>query len=274
MRSPLTIILALTVTMITSANDPVPAPVVGVTEPGEQIDLSFPEAGVISLIDIEEGSAVKVGERLAQLDCRVLEAQLEIAQMRAESTAAVQSASATLDMRKERLAQLERLAANERANSDELSRARSENAIAHSDLQLAREATLEFALEAKQIQAQIEQRTLRAPFDGVVARIHRDPGASVSTQDGPVVSLVQLISLDLVVHIDQRRLEGLTVGQEIPVEALDRPVKAIGKVAFISPVVDPSSGTARLRLVLANEDGRHRSGVKYRIDLSEPVTQP
>lgn len=274
MRSLHAIILALTVTMVTSADDPPATPVVGVTEPGEQIDLSFPEAGVIRLIDVEEGEPVKAGQRLAQLDCGVLEAQLGIAKMRAESTAAVQSASATLDMKKERLTQLERLAANERANSDELSRARAENAIALADLQLAHEATLEFALEAQKIQAQIEQRTLRAPFDGVVARIERDPGASVATQDGPIVSLVQLVALDLVVHIDHRRLEELAVGQEIQVEALDRPVKAIAKITFISPIVDAASGTTRLRLSLPNEEGLHRSGVKYRVDLSVPVTQP
>ena len=268
------IILALSVTMVTSADDQPSNLFVGVTEPGEQIDLSFPEAGIISVIDIKEGDTVKASQRLAQLDCGVLEAQLEIAQMRAESTAAVQSASATLDMRKERLAQLERLAANDRANSDELSRARAENAIALADLQLAREATLEFTLEAKQIQAQIEQRTLRAPFEGIVSRIHHDPGASVSSQDGPIVSLVQLSELDLVVYIDHRRLEGLAVGRAIDVEALDRPVKAVGKIAFISPVVDPASGTARLRLTLPNGDGAHRSGVKYRIDLPGPVKQP
>jgi hypothetical protein len=142
------------------------------------------------------------------------------------------------------------------------------------DLQLAREAAQEFALEARQIEAQIEQRTLRAPFDGVVARVHRDPGAGVSTQDGPVISLVQLAQLDLVVHIDHRRLDGLAVGQELSVEALDRPVKATARIAFISPVVDASSGTARVRLELPNGDGAHRSGVKYRIDLADPVTQP
>jgi len=274
MRAPLVILLAITGVFMTSASDSLSSLLVGVTEPGEQIDLSFAEPGVISLVEVKEGGEVKAGDRLAQLDCRVLEAQLEIARMRAASKAAEQSASATLVMRTDRLAQLERLAANERANVDEVSRARADHAIALADVQLAREAAREYALEARQIEAQIEQRTLRAPFDGVVARVHRKPGAGVTTQDGPVISLVQLAQLDLVVHIDHRRLDGLAVGQEITVEALDRPVKATARIAFISPVVDASSGTARLRLELPNADGAHRSGVKYRIDLADPVTQP
>jgi len=274
MRVTLAILLVLTGFSMTPANDSLSSLIVGVTEPGEKIDLAFAEPGVISLVEGKEGSAVKAGDRLAQLDCRVLEAQLEIAKMRAASKAAEQSAAATLEMRTERLTQLERLAANERANADEVARARADHAIALADVQLAREAAQEFALEARQIEAQIEQRTLRAPFDGVVARVHRDPGAGVSTQDGPVISLVQLAQLDLVVHIDHRRLDGLSVGQELSVEALDRPVKATARIAFISPVVDASSGTARVRLELPNGDGAHRSGVKYRIDLADPVTQP
>jgi len=241
--------------------------VVGVTEPGEQIDLSFPEPGVIRTLAAEEGASVKKGDLLAQLDCRVLEAQLEIARMRAESTAAVQSAGATLEMRRQRLSQLERLAATDRANADELARARAEHEVALADLQLVREETLEHALEARQIEAQIEQRTLRAPFDGIVSRIHREISASVAPQEGPVVTLVKLDRLDLVVHVDHRRLEDLEQGRELRVTALDRDLSATGTVAFISPVVDPSSGTARIRISLPNPEGVHRSGVKYRVDL-------
>ncbi len=242
-------------------------PLIGVTEPGDLIDLSFPEPGIIRHLAVKEGDAVKSGQLLAQLDCRVLEAQHEIARMRAASTAAVQSAEATVEMRGRRFQQLETLAASDRANAEELSRARAEHQIALADLQLAREATAQSDLEARQIEAQIEQRTLRAPFDGIVARVHRELAASVSPHEGPVLTLVRLEELDLVVHLDHRRLDGLEVGAEIPVAALDRPLAATATLAFISPVVDAPSGTSRLRLTLPNADGVHRSGVKYRIDL-------
>ncbi len=243
---------------------------VGVTEPGRRIELSFPEPGVIRRIDVAEGAAVKSGDMLVQLDCRVLEAQLEIARRRAEGLAAIQSANASVKMRQQRLEQLERLAETDRANAEELSRARAEAEIALADLELAREDAVEHALEAKQIEAQIEQRTLRAPFDGVVADIHREVGASVGSQDGPVLTLVKLDELDLVVHLEQRLLDRIQVGEEVPVTALDRPVSTKARIEFISPVVDASSGTARVRLLLPNAEGQHRSGVKYRIDLPEP----
>ena len=256
--------------MVPGSTSPKNGDIVGVTEPGEQIELSFPESGVIRRIDVKEGEAVKEGQLLAQLDCRVLEAQFEIAKMRAASTAAVQSASASVEMRAKRLSQLQALAENDRANSDELSRAKAEHEIALADLQLAREAAFEAEAEARQIEAQIETRTLRAPFDGVVARIYRENSASVSPQEGPVISLVSLGELDLVVHIDHRRLDGLATGIEVPVHALDRPVSGKATIAFVSPVVDASSGTARLRLTLPNAGGEHLSGVKYRIDLPRP----
>lgn len=272
MRYPASLLTILFVTFASATEEAKSTllPVIGVTEPGQQIDLAFSEAGVIRVVEVKEGDIVKSGALLAQLDCRVLETQHEIAKRRAESTAALESATATMEIKKERLAQLEKLAANARANADELARARGESSISQAEFQLAQEAKAENLLEAELIKAQIEQRTLRAPFDGVVASVLRDPGASVLPQDGTIISLVQLDQLDLVVHIDHQRLDGLVVGQEVKVDALDRPVTAMAKIAFISPVVDASSGTCRIRFVLPNGDRKHLSGVKYRIDLQGP----
>lgn len=245
--------------------------VIGVTEPQEQIDLTFPESGVIRALEVEEGERVSEGQVLAQLDCRVLDSQLAIARMRAESPAGVQSATATLDMRKQRLEQLEKLAASQNANADELARARAEYEIAQADLQLAHEEVAQHELEAQQIEAQIEQRTLRAPFDGIVARLHQEKAASVSPNTGPVLTLVKLDQLELVVHLDHRRLDGLQTGQSVGVTAVDREIGGTGTIEFISPVVDASSGTARVRITLPNGDGVHRSGVKYRVHLPGPA---
>lgn len=267
MRTPSLVSAILLLVFAAAASEPSPGAVVGVTEPGQSIDLSFPEPGVIRKIEVEEGDRVAVDDILAQLDCRVLEAQHETARMRAASTAAIQSATAALELKQRRYEQLEALAEGNRASGDEFARARAEHEIALAELQLAREANAEAALEARQIEGQIEQRTLRAPFDGVVARIHRERSASVSPQEGPILTLVRLDELDLVVHIDHRLLDGLGVGAEVPVQALDRPVAATARIVFISPVVDASSGTARIRLSLPNPDGTHLSGVKYRVDL-------
>lgn len=244
-----------------------PDAVTGVTEPQKSLELSFPESGVIRAMAVEEGDAVKEGQILAQLDCRVLEAQLKIAKMKAESPAAVKSASATLEMRQHKLDQLKKLAASQNANADELARAKAEFEIAEADLVLAHESVAAHAIEAEQIEAQIEQRTLRAPFDGVISRITRDIGASVTTNDGPLISVVKLDRLDLVVHVDHRRADGLTPGKVLTVEAVDRPVTGTATIEFVSPVTDASSGTVRVRLALPNEQGQHRGGVKYRVVL-------
>jgi RND family efflux transporter MFP subunit len=241
--------------------------VIGVTEPEENIELTFPEAGVIRKIEVKEGDAISRDQLLAQLDSRVLESQLKIARMKAESSAAIQSANATLEMRRHRLEQLQKLAASQSANADELARAKAEYEIAQADLQLANEAAAEHALEAQQIEAQIEQRTLRSPFDGVVARIHESVGASVSPNQGTVIQLVRLEHLDLILHLDHRRLDTLSPGQVVKVEALDRPVTGEATVDFISPIIESSSGTVRVRLSLENQKGDHRSGVKYRVLL-------
>ncbi|MCB1088729.1 MAG: efflux RND transporter periplasmic adaptor subunit, partial [Verrucomicrobiae bacterium] len=211
--------------------------IIGTTEPQKKTELSFPEYGVIREILVKEGESVKKDQVLARLDCRVLESQLQIAKMKAESTAAIQSARATLEMRSHRYEELQKLALSQKTNDDEVARAKADFEIAQADLQLANEAAQEHALEALQIDAQIEQRTLRSPFDGMVARIVPSVGTTVTPQSAALVTVVKLDHLDLVAHVDHRRIDALKEGQEVTVEAVDRPVTGTGTIEFISPVV-------------------------------------
>ena len=73
--------------------------VVGVTEPSEEIDLAFPEVGILAEIAVEEGDEVAAGELLARLDSRIYENREKIATLKAKSEAAIRSATATLEMR-------------------------------------------------------------------------------------------------------------------------------------------------------------------------------
>lgn len=255
--------LLLSVAPVSAANEQV----IGVTEPEQEVDLSFPESGTIRVIAVEEGARVKAGAVLAQLDCRVHETRLKIAKIRAASQAEIKSATAKLRMNERRLAQLEKLAAQGSANEDELARARADFAIAESELELAREAAAEAKLQAQQIEAEIEQRTLRSPVDGIVARISPEVAETVSPADGSVISVVSLGRLDLVIHVDHRLADGLKTGQKIPVRAADRDITGQASIEFVSPVTDASSGTVRIRLSLENGDGRHQSGVKYAVQL-------
>lgn len=79
-----------------------------------------------------------------------------------------------------------------------------------------------------------------------------------------------LDELDLVVHIATELAEQLHEGDEVMVErsgTLSANGPSAARVIFISPVVDASSSTRRVRLSLDNRKRDHVSGVKYLVRL-------
>lgn len=249
---------------------------IGVSEPAHLVNLSFPESGIIGQIAVKEGEDVAPGQLLASLDNRVLEAQHRIALIRSDSSAQIKSSKALMDMRLRRLQKLVQLSAQGSAHDDELAKARSEYTTAEAEASLASEKSEEHKLEAAQIEAQIAQRTLRSPIPGVVTRIYREVAENVSQSDAVVLTVAQLDTLEIVMHIDPPSAAKLRVGQKLLIQALRGEASDEAEVVFVSPVTESSSGTNRVRLVVDNKDGRHRSGVKYRVQLEDGVasTEP
>lgn len=247
-------------------------PIIGITEPVEEIDLAFPEVGIIAEIAVAEGQLVQKRDLLARLDSRSHEARQKSAAMKAKSEASIRSAKAELELREKRLEKLRGLGAGN-TNPDELARASVDYETALSRYELAMEESTQAKFELEQITIEIERRTLRSPIDGVVTRIHRDEAESVGGGDTLVMSVVNLDQLDLIVHIETELAEqmakmGTVIVDRVGYERGEFLIDA--EVNFVSPVVDASSGTRRVRLRIDNEEGRHVSGVKYQIQLSGP----
>lgn len=249
--------------------------VVGTTVPVREVQMSFPEAGIIEEIAVEEGESVKQGQLLSKLDTRVLDVALRLAVVKAESQAAEKSAAASWNLRKRRFDELTRLARSGSANKDEVARAEADFEIAEANLDTAREETRSRIIEVEQIRAEIKRRTLLAPFDGVVTRIHREISENFQPGQDAVLTVVQLDELHLVLHFDHRLARQLKTGQLIPVRnagfgpETNPGAPIMARVVLVSPVTDPASGTTRVKLALDNTKRQHRAGLKYAVDLAE-----
>lgn len=212
--------------------------ILGYTEPYRIITVSSSEAGVISEMLVKEGATVKKGDVLAKLDLGTYLAELDIA--RAE-----QKQQAT---RKQRL---EDLTGSARATPEELDKARTDLAI--------KEA------QVRKIEAQIENRTLRSPVDGVVTEIKRDPSESVSATQPHVLTVVQIDTLAVNFFLPPARARDLKEGGSATLTLLDSNEKISGTVEFISPVIDPASGTVRVKFVVENSARKFRAGARCTI---------
>jgi RND family efflux transporter MFP subunit len=252
-----------------------PVTVIGYLEPYQSIELNPTETGMIEAINVSEGDVVKKGAPLLNLNKRVLEAQLSIAQIQAESISAIEVAAADLELTKERHGKLAQLKKSGTAHSSEFARAEADLKKSEAQLNIANEEKRIAVFRVEEIQAQIEERILRSPIDGVVLEINRDIAeSSIPSQEGPrsgaLVKVAQIDKLRLVVHAPSAHADELAVGKTLRVRVLgqsslspDREASAVeasGIIEFISPTIDPSSETLRTRLVVDNTDGKLRSG--------------
>ncbi len=206
----------------------------GYTEPYRMARMSFPETGVIVELPVREGTAVQSGEILARLDYQVLQTELNIAREQ-------------LRIRQLRFEKLKELQALGSVSPDEFERARA-------DLYMDEE-------RAKRIEAQIENRTLRAPFDCVVVEIKREISESVSSASTHVLTVVQLNRLLVNLHLSPAEAFRLSPQEQVDL-TLDEPGVIKARVDFVSPVIDAASNTVRVRFLIENPQGEYRSGVR------------
>lgn len=211
------------------------APIIGYTEPYKIITVSAAESGVIAELPVKEGDAVKAGQLLAKLNNDVFAAELQVA--RAEAMLAA--------TRNDRVNELAR---SGKATPEELERARTETTIKDANV--------------RRISAQIENRTMRSPVDGVVTEIKRDPSEAVSPTQPQVLTVVQIDKLVVNLFLPPDRARSLKAGDTTALELLDPAEKVAASVEFVSPVIDPASGTVRVKFVIENTAGKYRAGAR------------
>jgi Cu(I)/Ag(I) efflux system membrane fusion protein len=117
-----------------------------------------------------------------------------------------------------------------------------------------------------------------SPFDGVVSEAPMKVGASVKPGD-TLMRVLNLSDLWLWASFYESEVELLRTGQPLIVTLPALPNRSFeGKIAVISPTIDPVKRTAMVRINLPNPDGKLKPGmyanVVVEIDAGEGLTIP
>ena len=228
-------------------------------EPNQIVDISSPFRGRISSIDVRNGDQVTAGQLLAQLDTHVLEANLASAEVAASFRGRIDAARALATMRKNRYIMLQELEKSGNARPEEMKRADTDLAMAQAQLQSALDDNRLKKLEADIIRAQIDEKKLRSPIDGIVVKIHKQQAELIGGNDQQgFMTIVQLDPLKAVFHLPQDVTAEMHPGEQINIAASNRSVT--GKIDFISPVINAQSGTIEVSIIIPNSDHSLTSG--------------
>jgi RND family efflux transporter MFP subunit len=228
-------------------------------EPNQIVDISSPFRGRISAIHVRNGDQVAVGQLLAELDTHVLEANLASAEVAASFRGRIDAARALATMRKDRYAMLQELEKSGNARPEEMKRAKTDLAMAQAQLQSTQDDKKLRKLEADIIRAQIDEKKLRSPIDGIVVKIHKQQAELIGGNDQQAfMTIVQLDPLKAIFHLPQDVLGDMQVGEQISIDAGNKTV--IGKIDFISPVINAQSGTIEVSIIIPNSNKSLTSG--------------
>jgi RND family efflux transporter MFP subunit len=247
------------------------ADVEGFAEPSREIQVAAADAGILERISVKEGDRVARGQVLGNLDQLVLRATLDIADKTRLSRGRLNSAQADLRLKSERLVKLRMLLERKTASQEEVDRTAVEKEVAEAQLLAVQEELAIRELEYQRILAQLEQRLLRCPIDGVITRIVKDPGEYVSPSDPVVLTVVQLDPLIVVFSTPSVAAAELTAGREVTMLYGEQKASAKGIVEFVSPVADAQSGTIQVKVKLPNPQNAYRSGEKCLLVLGTAV---
>ena len=229
------------------------------TEPFSTSEIAAAESGIITKTHVQEGDKVSKNQLLASLNKEVLQQKLRIAKHRAKSDAKIRLTKATVELKRKNYETLKPLLESGHANPAEVKQAEAELNAAIAEWQIAREKMAEQQIEVQQMEAQLNQRDIRSPVNGIITEIHRKAGESITSSEQGFATIVELDSLRARFYLLSSVVRKLKKGMNVHVR-LGKQQIIEAEIGFISPVIDPKSGTARVDVLIENKSGRLRSG--------------
>lgn len=174
--------------------------------------LGFEAGGRIAEIAYDVGDRVEAGARLASLDVRTLEAQLESARSQ------IEAAEARAELAGLTLARQSQLVEQRHVSPQRLDEAAANARSAQAEAGAAR-------AEMRSLQVRIDLSHITAPFGGVITSRLADEGA-IAAPGAPVLQLVEAHALELRAGLPERDARALQVGRLYPAEIDGRRIEA------------------------------------------------
>lgn len=236
----------------------------------KQVTILSKVPGEVRKVLVSDGDKVKEGDVLVKLDQK--DFRLAVKQAKAQLVAAKAGVTAaeigleTVTAKHGRLARLrDKQVISESAYEDIEGTQRSTQAqvtVAEAQVQLA-----QVGLESAR--ANLSHTEIKAPFDGEVAKRMVDEGARLNAMPPtPVAILVDDSELKVVGALSERDMPFVSAGMpvRVTVDALsNEPIDAV--VDRVDPIVDPTSRTAGVQVVLKNESDKLHPGMSAQLSL-------
>jgi RND family efflux transporter MFP subunit len=218
-------------------------------------ELSAKITGRVAKVYVDQGSRVRRGQPLLEIESDYLRLNLERAAAdAARAKAAADDARRDLERKKELI------------GKDSIPRATYDRSQAM--YEQAQAAYQSAQAQASLLRRQIADATLRSPIDGVVAEKRADVGQRLGDNTVAFV-VVQTSPLKLRFRVPERYLASIRKGDAVKASVDPYPNESFeGRVSVVGGVIDPGTRTLLVETEFANRDGRLKPGLFARVELA------
>jgi RND family efflux transporter MFP subunit len=223
--------------------------------------------GVVTSVNVELGATVRRGQPLAT----IFSTDLADAQMRYLSMAAM------LDADHKKLERTQALMAIGAASRQELEEVTAVHASRETEVEAAGQRLRLLGLTPDQVRGLrganqiVSSVTVPAPIDGILTGRSANLGQVIGMGQELFV-VTDLAEVWAVGDLYEQDFRAVGVGSEAAITTPAYPGTTLrGRVTYIDPRVDPQTRTAKIRVALANSDGRLRLGMYVSMAFSTPA---
>jgi len=272
--------------------------VIRLKSPGEavterRIALKAEVAGVIKKLDVQEGRHVRTGDLLVELGDQEYRLRLETAEARRlkalsalllenQFAPQIQEAKSSnaerLKKSKEEFEKAEAL-----FNKGLLSRAEFEKAqkdyesvlietgMKKEEIQAASKGLTEAEVEVKIVRIELEKTKILAPFAGIITGIKVSPEEHIEN-GRELFTLVDIKEIKVIARVLESEVGKMRVGREVDMRFSAYPEKVFkGKVAAVSPVINPEDKTCAVHIVVGNLQEEIKPGMHAEVEIAADV---
>jgi RND family efflux transporter MFP subunit len=237
---------------------------------GEQtVSVAPRAAGRLQEIYVRLGDRVTRGQRIARIEDFELREQIKQAEAAQEvSQATIRQRDADLALAKGNVERNRSLYERQLLPKQTLDDTESRYLSAQAQLDLARAQSNQSKARLDELQINLGNTIITSPVNGFIARRAVDVGASVG-QNAPVVDVVDISRVRLVANVVERDLNELQAGDVTRVQVDAYPGETFtGRIARISPILDPATRTATIEVEVPNPDFRLKPGMYARVGIT------
>src|SRR5882672_8270886 len=225
-------------------------------------------AGRLEELTVKLGDRVTRGQRIARIEDEEIREQVKQAEAAFEvAKATIRQREADLDLAKTNVERSRNLFQRQLLPQQTLDDSEAKYQSAQASLDLARAQNTQSQARLDELRINQQNTVIVSPVNGFVARRSADPGAFVSA-NAPIVDVVDITRVRLVANIVEKDLKQIGVGDMARVEVDAFPGEDfMGRIARLSPVLDPATRTAAIEVEIPNDQYRLKPGMYARVGI-------